>query len=497
MGPLGVRIEPFGPIARTEAREVFAEQAQALAAGGVDLLILETFGHLPELEEAIRGVRSVTDLPLVAQVAVAKRGVTREGVDPGEAASRMVAAGASVVGVNCSEALAVLDALEGMSQAVSLPLSAQPNAGQPHTVDGRNLYLASPDYLVAWGRQAIRAGARLLGGCCGTTPDHIRALRQAVGAAPPVAAPVRATRPVRPSAAVQPVPTAQKSPLAGRLLAGDFVTGIELPLPIGWEVDAMASSLIALAERGVEFATLLDGPRTEARMSPTALAQVCLRRGGLDPIVQMSCRERRLSRLQSDLLGAYATGIANLLIVTGPPSSPAVDAPPDLEVDSIGAVNLVGHLNHGQDIGGTRIGRPTGFFTGVRLDPSHYDRAREIARYQWKVSAGAEFAVTAPIFDPAGLEALLEELPERVPVIATVWPLRSAREAQFFELELSEVPVPAPLQERMQAAETAGREREEGIAIARELAAALRPLVNGLQVVAPDGDLELAAAVLE
>ena len=214
-------------------------------------------------------------------------------------------------------------------------------------------------------------------------------------------------------------------------------------------------------------------------------------------LVHYAVRERRLSRIQADLLGAYAGGTANLLLVTGDPISAAADARSDLDVDSIGAVNLIHRLNHGEDMGGNPIGQPTGFFAGVRLDPTNYDLDRELARYRWKVEAGADFALTAPVFDPRALAALLPRLPApHIPVIATVWPLGSAREAEFFEQEMANVPVPPPLVARMRAAEAKGTEAAEGIAIARELAAALRPMVQGLQVVAPEGRVDAALAVL-
>jgi homocysteine S-methyltransferase len=498
MGPLGVRIEPFGPISRNEAREVFEEQARALAEAGVDLFIIETFSHLPEMEEAIRAVRAVADVPIVAQVAVAKRGVTREGVAPGQAAVLLAEAGADAVGVNCSEALSVLDALEGMREAVATPLSAQPNAGQPHTVDGRNIYLATPDYLVAWGRRAIRGGARLLGGCCGTTPDHIRALRQAIGGgAAPVAAAPRIIKPVVSARTPTPLPPDTKSRLAKALLHGQFVTGVELPLPTGWEVDRINAATRRLDDAGLTFVAFPDGPRNEARMSPITMAQLVTRPQGAEPVVHYSCRARRLPRIQSDMLGACAQGIANILVVTGEPISPGMDAPADLDVDSIGTVNLLVCLNHGQDFGGNVIGRPTRFFTGVRIDPTHFDRERELSRLFWKVDAGAEFAITAPVFDPHALQEFLAGWNgPTIPVIATIWPLRSAREAEFFEQELAEVPVPAELVKRMQQAEKDGREIEEGIAIARELAVAIKPQVQGIQIVAPDLKVESALAVL-
>lgn len=494
VGPLGVRIEPFGPIGRDEAREVFAEQVAALVEAQVDLFILETFTHLPELEEALQAVRAVSKLPVIAQVVVGKGGRTREGVAAGEAATRLAAAGADVIGANCSEALAVLEALEAMHAAVDTPLSGQPNAGAPRTVEGRNIYLASPDYIVAWARRAMRAGARFLGGCCGTTPDHIKALRQVVGEAIPATPATAVARPADAEPHAEPVQTEEKSSLARALGEKRFVVGAEIPLPAGWTAEAEFAAAAELADGGLDFLALPEGSRTAARMPPFALAGAV---EGIDTVPHYSCRGRRLSRMQSDLLGACAQGISNVLVVTGEPLSAASDAGPDLDVDSIGLVNLVARLNHGEDIGGNPIGTPTRFHIGVRLDASAYDRAREVSRFFWKVDAGAEFALTAPLFDVEALESLLDDLKTTIPVIATIWPLRSAREAEFFEQEMADVPVPKALVRRMQEAEEHGGEAAEGLAIARELAETARPLVQGLQIVAPDGRAGTVLAVLQ
>jgi homocysteine S-methyltransferase len=234
-------------------------------------------------------------------------------------------------------------------------------------------------------------------------------------------------------------------------------------------------------------------------MPPQAAAQLLAPVRGIEPLIYYSCRERRLARIQSDLLGAWATGVANLLLVTGEPSrSPLIPGGVELDVDSIGAVNLARRLNHGEDIGGNPIGRPTGFHVGVRLDPTAYDREREVRRFYWKVDAGAEYAITTPVFDPRALASLIADIGEfKVPVLATLWPLRTAREAEFFEHEMADVPVPSEIVERMQRAERGGREAEEGLAIARELVAAVRPLVQGIQVYVPGGTIETALAVLE
>jgi len=343
-------------------------------------------------------------------------------------------------------------------------------------------------------RRALRAGARFLGGCCGTTPDHIRALRQVVGEAIPATAAAAVARPVDAHPHAEPVTPAEKSRLAHALRSARFVIGAELPLPTGWTAEAEFAAAAELADGGIDFLALPEGSRTAARMPPFALAGAV---EGIEAVPHYSCRGRRLSRMQSELLGACAQGISNVLVVTGEPLSAASDAGPDLDVDSIGLVNLAARLNHGEDIGGNPIGTPTRFHVGVRLDATAYDRPREVSRFNWKVDAGAEFALTAPLFDTEALESLLDDLKTSIPVIATIWPLRSAREAEFFEQEMADVPIPAALIRRMQEAEARGGEAAEGLAIARELVAAARPLVAGLQIVAPDGRAGTVLAVLQ
>lgn len=502
MGPLGVRIEPFGPISRGEAAQVFAEQAHALANAGVDLFVLETFSHLPEILVAVRAIRDLSDLPIVAQVAVGAGGLTREGVKSGDAATQLVGAGADVVGVNCSDALSTLSALAGMRGAVDVPLSCQPNAGTVRDVEGRKLYLGSPEYFVAWGRRALGLGTRLLGGCCGTGPEHIRALRGVLGEAAPAVPHEKLARAPHHTPGTPPVPTEEKSVISAALHGGRFVTAVEVPPVRGWETEELQRAARLLALAGVTAMTIPEGPGSVAHLPPFAQAELC-RRAGIAAIIHYSARGRRLLRMQSDLLGAAASGVSDLLLITGDPMAPGTeqDGMPDLEVDSIGLVNLVARLNHGEDVGGNAIGRPTGFHIGVHLDPTAFDPERERSRFFWKVDAGAEYALTGPVFDPEALVRCIAGLPtpagRKTPVIATIWPLSSATQAELFEHQRSAVPVPSPLVERMRAAEAAGTEEAEGLLIARELVAAVRPHVQGIQVVAPNGRVDLALQVLE
>jgi len=499
MGPLGIRIEPFGHISREEARAVFQQQAAALAEGGVDLFVLETFQHLPELLEAIAAVRAVSSAPIIAQMRVDDGGVTTEGVDVVQMLSALSNAGANAAGVNCSEALAALDAISEMHEIGGMPLCGQPNAGNARSVAGRNLHLGSPEYLVAWGRRAVRSGARLIGGCCGTRPEHIQALRSAIGAVVPPSANARIVRTMTHAPPAPPVPLRKKSLIAAALSRGQRITGVGLPPTRGHSTDTTVANARELALAGVDFVTLPEGSGARAYAPPVSIAPLC-RSAGVVPLVMYTCRGRPLPRIQSDLLGASLLGVEDLLVVTGSPlSTVAEQGPlPDLEIDSIGAVNLVSRLNTGEDVGGNPIGSPTAFHLGIHIDPTAYDIERELSRLRWKIDAGAEFAITAPVFDVTALRQLLSHIDQdRLPVIATIWPIRTAQEAEFFEERLASVSVPAPLVERMRAAEARGDEEAEGLRISIELAAEIFPLVQGLQVTAPSGRIDLALAVLE
>ncbi len=381
MGPLGIRIEPFGQISRQEARDVFVQQATALVEGGVDLLVLETFQHLPELREAVRAARSVTTLPIVALIRVDAGGVTTEGVDVGQVVAAMQEDGADVAGVNCCEALAALDALADMRDAGELPLCGQPNAGLARSVAGRNLHLGSPEYLVAWGRRAVRSGARLIGGCCGTRPEHIQALRNTLGAVVPPDSNARTRRPAARAPAARPIPRARKSVISAALARGEFVTGVSLPPTRGHSADETTAAARELALAGVTFVGLTEGSTVRAYAPPTSLAPAC-HAVGVDPLVMYSCRGRRVARIQSDLLGASLLGVSDLLLVTGAPLDAVSEQGPvpDLDIDSIGAVNLATRLNHGEDLGGNPIGSPTALHIGIHLDPTAYDIDRELSR---------------------------------------------------------------------------------------------------------------------
>ena len=503
IGPLGIRIEPWGRTGVDEAESFFAEQVRALLEGGVDLFVLETFRDVNEIGAAIRAVRSLCDLPIVAQMTTEEDGNTADGVAPEVFVPELERFGAQVVGVNCSVGpAAMLETIERMARVSGKRLSAQPNAGRPREIEGRNIYLCSPEYMASYARRFINSGVRLVGGCCGTTPEHVRHIKLAVRALTPakVSQTVRSAEQGDAAAPVEIVKPAEKSRMANALARGTFVVSVELVPPRGYRAEALVEQARQLRIHGVDLVSVPDGPRATGRMSALAAAVTVQQQAGLEPILHFACRDRNLLGMQSDLLGAHSMGVRNLLIITGDP--PRIGDYPDatavFDVDSIGLTNVVATLNRGIDIGRQSIGQPTGFHVGVAANPSALSLDDEIRRFQYKVEAGAEFAVTQPIFDSRELERFLDRIAAfRIPIIASVIPLESLRHAEFMANEVPGVRVPATVVDRMRRAEAAGRAAAEGITIARETAAAIRPRVQGLQISTSAGAVESALSVME
>ncbi|HZQ95511.1 MAG TPA: bifunctional homocysteine S-methyltransferase/methylenetetrahydrofolate reductase [Candidatus Sulfotelmatobacter sp.] len=503
VGPLGTRIEPLGKTSYQEARDSFREQIEALVEGGVDLLILETFGYLEEIHQALLAAKDVNpSLPIVAQVTIDEDGNCLDGSDPETFAPKLAEWGADVIGCNCSVGpVAMLDAMERVRAASSLPLAAQPNAGIPRSVDGRNIYLCSPEYMASYARKFVAAGVRLVGGCCGTTPDHIRVMKSALRVgeargrtaaghgAPSQSAP-------RPTAAV---PLEMRSPLGAKLARGEFATMVEIVPPKGIDIAKEIEGARFLKSVGVDAVNIPDSPRASARMSNQALSLLIQREVGIDAILHYTCRDRNVLCIQSDLLGAAAVGIRNLICITGDPPKMGnyPDATAVFDVDAIGLVNIVHNLNRGLDLGGNPIGSGTGFVIGVGANPGLTDLDEEIRRFEFKVEAGAEYVVTQPVFDLRLLEIFLRRIEHcRIPVIAGIWPLVSVRNAEFMKNELR-VSVPDSILERMARAQTPEAARAEGVAIAREMLIACRQMAQGAQISAPMGRYSSAVDVLE
>jgi methionine synthase I (cobalamin-dependent)/5,10-methylenetetrahydrofolate reductase len=504
IGPLGIRIEPWGKTGVDEARDFFREQALALIEGGVDLFVLETFRDLNEIGAALDAVRAVSHLPIVAQMTTDEDGNTLDGTPPERFAPELERRGATVIGVNCAVGPApMLETIERMEAVTKRRLSAQPNAGKPRDVEGRNIYLCSPEYMASYARRFILHNVRVVGGCCGTTPEHIRQIKAAVGAlAPGAAIPAARDSAVRRPASITapPVPRGQKSRLAREMAGGAFVIGVELLPPRGFEAEPTIARARELKRYGVDVVNIPDGLRAGARLSALSLAVLIEQQAGIETLLHYSCRDRNLLGIQSDLLGAHAMGLRNLLLITGDPLRVGdyPDATAVFDVDSIGLTNVVSRLNHGCDVGGQAIGAPTGFHIGVSVNPAASNLDDELRRFEYKVEAGAEFVLTRPIFDPASFERFLKRLePARLPVVAGIFPFESVRNAEFMANEVPGVRVPDALIERMRRADGLDAAAAEGIAIAREIATVLRSAVQGVQVSTSSGNIDAVLAVVD
>ncbi len=501
IGPLGIRIEPYGETSVGEARAAFSRQVAGLLEGGVDGFVLETFSDVSELRAAVEAVKSRCDLPIVAQMTVGTDGKTHYGTDPQVFGPRIEAMGVDVIGVNCSVGPhGVLEAIEKLAKVVSVPLSAQPNAGLPREVGDRKIYMASPEYMGTYAKRIVEAGARFVGGCCGTTPEHIKAIAAFVQSVSPRHHHAVATAPL-PATALEPVPLAERSRLAAKIATGQFITTVEIVPPKGVNPAPMFEQVRQLKAAGVDAVNVPDGPRAQSRMGALLSGLMIQREVGMEAVVHYACRDRNLLGMLSDLLGAAAAGLNNLLIVTGDPPKmgPYPDATAVFDIDSIGLTNLVARLNRGLDPGGNALGEPTRFLISVGVNPAAPDRDRELRRFAWKVEAGAEMAITQPVFDLEQLDRFLKEVEHlRIPIVAGLWPLVSLRNAEFLANEVPGVTVPPYVLDRMRKASVKGKEEalQEGVSIAQEMLAAIRTRVQGVQVAAPLGRVSVALDVL-
>ncbi len=501
IGPLGVRIEPFGETSVAEAGADFSRQVQGLLEGGVDGFILETFSDVDELRAAFDAIRRLTDLPVIAQMTIGNDGRTHYGTEPAVFGPLLEAMGADVIGVNCSVGpQGILEAVEQLAPSVSRPISAQPNAGLPRDVGDRKIYMASPEYMGSYAKRIVEAGARFVGGCCGTTPEHIKAIAGFVHSVAPRHVSVTVTAD-QAAAGVDPTPLAERSHYGAKLAAGEFITTVEIVPPKGVDPTPMFEQCRALKAAGVDAVNVPDGPRAQSRMGALLSGLMIEREVGLETVVHYCCRDRNLLGMLSDLLGAAAAGLRNLLLVTGDPPKmgPYPDSTAVFDIDAIGLTNLVARLNRGLDPGHNSLGAPTRFVIGVGVNPAAPDLDRELRRLQWKVEAGAEFAITQPVFDLVQLDHFLKRIESfHLPIIGGIWPLVSLRNAEFLANEVPGVTVPEEILTRMRRASEQGREQglAEGVTIAREMLGAVRDRLSGAQVSAPLGKVAVALDVL-
>jgi len=509
IGPLGLRIEPYGPTSFDEAKDMFKEQAEALLEGGVDLFVIETFSDLSEIQQAIKAIKEICDLPIVAQMTIQTDGKTTFGADAKLIALRLEEYGADVVGLNCGVGPThILNALEQMREITDKKLSAQPNAGLPRDIQGRQFYMCSPEYMSKFAKRFIKAGASFIGGCCGTTPKHIKMICDVVRAISPRVQKfyIRRQETVRVEELtppdVQVVPAEERSNWARKIARGEFVTSVEVLPPKGIDAGKTLESIKLLVDAGVDAVNIPDGPRAQTRMSALATAVLVQQKVGIEAVLHYCCRDRNLLGMMSDLLGAAALGVNNLLIITGDPPKmgPYPDATAVFDIDSIGLTNMVNKLNHGLDLGNNPIGKPTRFSIGVGVNPVAINIDEEIRRFEWKVEAGAEYAITQPVYDTKQLRDFLKRIEHcRIPIIAGIFPLVSYRNAEFMHNEVPGVNVTSEILERMRKASAISKEaaREEGLRIARESLLEIRDLIQGVQVSAPFGNVKYALQVFE
>ncbi len=507
IGPLGLRIEPYGPTSFDEAKNMFKSQAMALLEGGIDIFILETFSDLTEIRQAIRAIREITDKPIIAQMTIQPDGNTAFGTTPEIFTSRLDEWGADVIGLNCGVGPAiVLSGLEKMRSLTSKKLSAQPNAGLPRDVQGRQFYMCSPEYMAKFSKRFIQAGAKFIGGCCGTTPTHIRLISDAVRSVSPrkqhnllTKGKTLSIEQLTPDN-IKVVAPEERSKWGRKIINGEFVTSVEVLPPKGCDPVKTLESIKLLHEAGVDGVNIPDGPRAQTRMSAMATAVLVEREVGIEAVLHYCCRDRNLLGMMSDLLGAAAMGIRNLLIITGDPPKmgPYPDATAVFDIDSIGLTNMANKLNHGLDIGNNPIGQPTSFCIGVGVNPGAINLEEEIKRFEYKVEAGAQYAITQPVFDTEQLRDFINKIEHvRIPVIAGIWPLVSYRNAEFLHNEVPGVRVTNSIMERMLKASEKGKDfaREEGLQIARESLIDVQDIIQGVQVSAPFGNVRYALEV--
>jgi homocysteine S-methyltransferase len=497
IGPLGVEIEPLGKLSYEEARDAFKEQARGLIEGGVDLIVLETFALVSELQQAIAAVRDIDpNVPIVAQVTINDEGNLLSGASLESFVKGVAATGVDAVGLNCSVGpRAMLDALETLKTLTALPISVQPNAGLPQNIGGRNIYMTSPEYMAEYAKRFIQTGASIVGGCCGTNPEHIRAIRRAVRALHPVKRMDVTARDLTVTApeTVQVIDRREKSRLSNRLAKGEFVSLVELVSPKGVSAAKEVAKARRLHHFGIDAINIPDGPRASARMSALALASLIQREVGIETVLHFACRDRNVIGMQSDLLGAWALGLRNVLAITGDP--PKLGNYPNatavFDVDAIGLTNVIRRLNHGLDLAGNPIGEPTGFSIGVGVNPGAINLEEELRRLEWKIEAGAEYVVTQPVFDLRVLETFMARIQHvKVPLICGIWPLVSYRNAEFMNNEVPGASVPAEILDRMRRTTTKEEGFAEGVAIARETYQHVRGRVAGVQISAPMGRID-------
>jgi len=498
VGPVGKPLAPIGQIAPQEAGEAFREQIAVLLEAGVDVILLETFTHLDELRIALEQLRALdSGIPVIAQKAFIEDGETLASGLPAQVARTLEGWGVDIIGANCVVGpQRMVGILQAMASATSLPLSVMPTPGLPQYQRGEVAFEAQPDYFAHYGEQFARIGVHIIGGCCGTTPAHIRAVAERLqGVKPRVRrAPVKVVEAVKP----EELPRAEPSQLAAKL-GRKYVIAVELDLPRGLDVRKVLESARSLREHGVDAIDISDGARARLRMNPIAISHLIQEQVGIEVMMHFACRDRNLLAIQADLLGAHALGIRNILAVTGDPAliGDYPTATSVFDIDSIGLVRILRRFNEGVDLAGNSIGVRTAFTIAVAYNPLAYDQRTEDERLQRKAAEGAHLVYTQPIFDIAVLERAVQAVSNvGLPLLVGVLPLRSARHAEFMHHEVPGVQIPDAVRKRLAELEDADA-RKYGLDVAREFALQARKVTQGIYLMPPFGNHKVAEAVIE
>ncbi|MEN7974051.1 MAG: bifunctional homocysteine S-methyltransferase/methylenetetrahydrofolate reductase, partial [Verrucomicrobiota bacterium] len=504
VGPILKSRQVFLDTQADELADIFREQMAVLADEGIDFFMLETFTHIKEAQLAAKVAKEL-GLPVFVSMTVGVEGETQKGRSVEQLIQTLENDGnVDGIGLNCGvgPAAAYSNAERALPHTTK-PFVVMANAGLPQEVDGRMIYMASPEYFTEYAKRMIELGVRGIGGCCGTTPADISEMAKSIKSMTGVKQHVAiASHTDQETPKVDVVPMAEKCAFAAKLARGEKVTSIEITPPRSIDLQPMLDKCQTCKDAGIDAINIPDGPRASARISPMVAALAIEREIDIETVLHYCCRDRNLIGMQSDLLGGYAGGLRNYLIITGDPPKLGdyPDSTPVFDVDAVGLTQVVTNLNHGMDVGGNVIDPPTGILIGVGANPCAVEPERELQHYQNKINAGAEYAITQPIFDPEALFRFLDAAEAKggsIPVVAGVWPLVSFRNAEFLANEVPGVEIPEKILERMSHAKTKEDGRKLGIEIAREIRDAIADRVAGYQVSAPFGIVDLALQVLE
>ncbi|MCB9507312.1 MAG: bifunctional homocysteine S-methyltransferase/methylenetetrahydrofolate reductase [Myxococcales bacterium] len=505
IGPTGTKWGGLRADQREAYAAVFADQARVLIEAGVDAIALETFSHLAELEVALAAIRPLTSGVILALGAFTGNLATADGVTPGAFGRAALAAGADVIGANCAEGPMELYTIAEHLAPLRAPVAILPNAGYPKPVDGRMIYMATPEYFGVFARRFFKLGVAAVGGCCGTSPDHVRAMAGARRMMGGGAVKVELERQAPVTQENQPVPSLvpfeARTPLSEKIASSTgFVVSVEVNPPAGLDVTKAVEGAAMLKAAGVDVVNIADGPRATVRMSNWSLALKIREAVGMDAIVHVCMRDRNLLGLQSDILAFEALGLRNVVIITGDPPKMGdyPDATAVFDLDSIGAIRMVSNFNAGLNLAGRALGGQTSFVIACGAEPAALDYDRELRRLEQKVAAGAEFIMTQPVYDPDVLERFLRDIEGfRIPVLVGLMPLASSRNAEFLHNEVPGMQIPQRIRERMARFDKGAEARAEGVRVAQEMLQAVVGRVRGAYIMPPFGRYEAAIEVLE